>query len=99
MVTDNDGDPDAVAAKYVDYGCDATIVICFDRDETCTTLEPQLLKANGRAKLNAILGTAHVDDDALLRDMGGNNKTETALKFLDSGHFLEIPDYIRNAIE
>ena len=99
VVTDNDGDPDAVAAKYADYGGDATIVICFDRDETCTTLEPQLLKANGRAKLNAILGTAHVDDDALLRDMGGNNKTETALKFLDSGHFFEIPDYIRNAIE
>ena len=98
VVTDNDGDAGAVTAKYADYAGDATITICFDPDEEYQTLEPQLLKANGRAKLNAILGTAYEDEDSLLKHMGGNNKVETALRIFDSDQTFTVPDYIRNAI-
>ena len=98
VVTDNDGDAAAVTAKYAEYAGDATIAICFDPDEEYQTLEPQLLKANGRAKLNAILGTAYEDEDSLLKHMGGDNKAETALRIFDSDQTFTIPDYIRNAI-
>ena len=63
VVTDNDGDADAVTARYADYAEVDSITICFDPDEAYPTLEPQLLKANGRAKLNSILGTAYEDED------------------------------------
>lgn len=98
VVTDNDGDAGAVTAKYADYAGDATIAIYFDPDEQCQTLEQQLLKANGRTKLNAILGTAYEDEDLLLNHMGGNNKAETALRIFDSDQTFTVPEYIRNAI-
>ena len=99
VVTDNDGNTDAVIAKYAAYAGDANIRICFDRDEACKTLEPQLLKANGREKVNRILGTAFENNDALLKHMGGSNKTGTALKIFDSGEAFTIPKYIEHAIE
>ena len=99
VLTDNDGDVDALAAKYGDYAENTNIKICFDQDEAYGTLEPQLLKANSREKLNAILGTVHQDDASLLKHMSGSNKTETALKLFDSEETFTIPDYIRNAIE
>jgi energy-coupling factor transporter ATP-binding protein EcfA2 len=98
VVTDNDGDADAVRAKYADYADDVTIAICFDPDEAYKTLEPQILKANGRTELNAILGTTYADDGSLLDHMAGN-KVKTALKIFDSDQNFAIPDYIRHAIE
>ncbi len=98
VVTDNDGDASAVKAKYADYVGDTTIEICCDLDDECKTLEPQLLKASGRAELNEILGTTFEDDDALLNHMGGNNKAETALKIFDSDRTFSVPEYIQNAI-
>jgi len=98
VVTDNDGDADAVTAKYADYAEVDTITICFDPDEAYPALEPQLLKANGRAKLNSILGTAYEDEDPLLKHMGGNNKVKTALKIFDSAEAFTVPEYIGNAI-
>ena len=99
VVTDNDGDADAVIAKYAAYAEDANIRICFDRDEAYETLEPQLLKANGREKVNRILGTAFENNDTLLKHMGGSNKTGTALKIFDSVEAFTIPEYIEHAIE
>lgn len=98
VVTDNDSNAAAVAAKYADYADDATIMVCFNSDEAYPTLEPQLLKANGREKLNIILGTTYEDDDALLKHMGGNNKASTALKIFDSDENFTVPDYIQHAI-
>jgi putative ATP-dependent endonuclease of the OLD family len=100
VVTDNDGDVAALREKYKDYlnAQHPTITICFDEDETCTTLEPQLLKANSRAILNRVFGTAHASDEDLLAYMK-RNKTDCALKVLTTIEALGTPDYIRRAIQ
>ena len=100
VVTDNDGDVAALSAKYAEYlnGSHSTIRILYDDDETYPTLEPQLLKTNGRETLNAILGKNHADDATLLKYMGGN-KTDCALKMFESTQPWVTPGYIANAIE
>jgi putative ATP-dependent endonuclease of the OLD family len=100
VVTDNDGDVAALKSKYADYldGRAPTIRICFDEDENYSTLEPELLKANGRDALNAILGTNHKDDPMLLKYME-NNKTECALRIFQSTTQCAIPGYIADAIK
>jgi ABC-type cobalamin/Fe3+-siderophores transport system ATPase subunit len=100
VVTDNDGDVAALREKYKDYlgGQHPTITICFDEDETCNTLEPQLLKANPRVKLNEVFGTTHRTDEALLAYMK-NNKTDCALKVLTTTEALSFPEYIRRATQ
>lgn len=99
VVTDNDGNVAALKTKYEDYldGKVENINICFSDDEKCKTLEPQLLKVNSLAKLNAILGTDFAIDDDLLRHMG-EHKTETALKVFEFDGDLRFPDYICDAI-
>ena len=100
VVTDNDGDVEALKSKYEQYmnGTHPTIKVCFDGNAECRTLEPQLLKVNSRAMLNAILGTTHQDDAALLQYMD-RNKTDCALKMFESDEEWAIPEYIANAIE
>ena len=100
VVTDNDGDVAAMKCKYKKYinGECSTIKICYDDDEECPTLEPQLLKANSLATLNTILGTTHADDAALLRFMD-QNKTDCALKMFGTAQHWVAPEYIANAID
>ncbi len=100
VVTDNDGDVAARQAKYAEYlnRADSTIRIFFDADESCPTLEPQLLKANSREMLNAILGKTCADDESLLNFMS-QNKTDCALKMFESAQAWFAPGYIANAIE
>ncbi len=99
VVTDNDGSVAALQAKYSQYlsGPQADISICYDEDENAKTLEPQLLKANSRAVLNAILSTTHQDDAALLNYMG-KNKTDCALKLFETKHSWTTPRYIEDAV-
>lgn len=100
VVTDNDGNVAALRKKYKDYldGKVENINICFDDDEKCKTLEPQLLKANSLSKLNAVIGTDFASDDDLFRHMG-EYKTDTALKVFEFDGDLEFPDYICDAIK
>jgi hypothetical protein len=99
VVTDNDGDVAALREKYKDYlgGQHPTITICFDEDETCNTLEPQLLKANPRVKLNEVFGTTHRTDEALLAYMK-NNKTDCALKVLTTTEALTLSVNMRETV-
>jgi len=97
VVTDNDGRYEAVIEKYADYEAHPSITICCDPDEDFPTLEPQLLKANGRELLNTLLGTEHQDDATLLNYMS-NNKTDVALMLFESAEAFNIPEYIQNAI-
>jgi hypothetical protein len=97
VLTDNDGDVAAIEKKYADFKDKPGIQVQFDTDEAYPTLEPQLLKANGRVLINEILGTAHVNDDDLLKYMKAN-KTDCALAFFNTKKAFAIPPYIANAI-
>ncbi len=100
VVTDNDGDVAALKSKYKSYMNDknSTIKMCYSDNNECPTLETQLLKANSPTVLNAIFGTKHEDDDALLKFMR-NNKTDCALKMFETAQTWRTPDYIANAIK
>jgi len=100
VVTDNDGDVAALQTKYTGYlnGEYSTIRIFYDSDESYPTLEPQLLKANGRETLNTILGKNHADDATLLKHMSWN-KTDCALKIFGTVQAWKTPEYIANAIQ
>jgi putative ATP-dependent endonuclease of the OLD family len=101
VVTDNDGDVDALKEKYKDYLDERenvnNIEIHYDLDENYPTLEPQLLKANSLNVLNDVLGKTFETDSDLLAFMG-KNKTDCALKVFDSGKTMSFPEYICNAI-
>lgn len=100
VVTDNDGDVDALRDKYSDYvGVDGVAIrVCYDLDESCQSLEPQLVRANSLSTLNSILGTSYSDEAALLRFMV-RNKTDCALKMLVTKRHWVVPKYIQDAIE
>ena len=89
---------DAANGKSRLNGPESKIRICYDLDEDCRTLEPQLLKANSRDRLNAILGTTYTDDAALLKHMA-HNKTQCALEIFRAEQILEAPEYILKSIE
>lgn len=98
VIADNDGDVAALRKKYSAYlQGHPNIMVCYDDDAGCKTLEPQLLKANSRDVLNAILRTAYADDAALLKYMD-RNKTDCALRMFETGDPWVTPGYIGNAI-
>jgi putative ATP-dependent endonuclease of OLD family len=98
VVTDNDGDIASLTEKYKDYWHYSRIKICFDKDESCKTLEPQLLKANSLSTMNGVLGTSHATDQELLNYMK-HNKTDCALRILSSNQKINYPEYIEDAIK
>lgn len=97
VITDNDGNIEAIQKKYEDYTDIQNINICYSNDENCQTLEPQLLKANGLTGLNELFGTEYQDDGSLL-DFMISNKTDVALKIFDSDKSFIVPRYIQDAI-
>jgi len=113
VLTDNDGDIDALKKKYENYlgnNKKDFIKICFDETADSgdlkigessfnyNTLEPKILKANNLEKLNTILGTSCSTEDELHKYMK-QNKTECALKVFDTKEELKFPDYIMEAIK
>lgn len=111
VVTDNDGDVDALKKKYANYIGDnkkPNIDICFDEtiDEgplvlngkpfNYNTLEPKLLKANGEDKIRSILSTDKTGDE--LHAYMKANKTDCALKVFDTTEEITFPEYILNAL-
>ncbi len=109
VVTDNDGNVEALNKKYENYLGDKAkqkIKICFDstidsgdlQDFNYNTLEPKFLKANSRELLNKIFGTTYQTDDELRKYMKAN-KTECALKVFETQETLNFPQYILDAIK
>ena len=98
VVTDNDGDVAALQTKYADYAKQSTVGIHYDLDHAFPTLEPQLLKANGRFVIEGVLDRKFDDDAALLKYMH-DNKTDVALKFFTTTKAWTVPQYILNAIQ
>jgi putative ATP-dependent endonuclease of the OLD family len=113
VVTDNDGNLQAVKSKYADYlGENAEDYIKIYFDETVdtenpeidgkkfnyNTLEPKLLKANSLESFNKIFGTTYTDIDDLHKYMKAN-KTDCALKIFDTSETIDFPQYILEAIK
>ena len=112
VVTDNDGGIKAVKKKYSKYlgeNSKKNIKVRFDKkvreaengdlppDFNYNTLEPNLLRKNGRSKLNKILTTSHSTDEDLLKFMKAN-KTDCALKVFNTEQPIKFPRYILKAI-
>ena len=97
MVRDNDGEPSRVSGLYEEYAGQTNINIYIDPDASARTLEPQLLKSNGREKLIEMLNEEFASDDDLESHMTAN-KTSVALKLYEHEDELVIPDYLQDAI-
>jgi putative ATP-dependent endonuclease of OLD family len=109
VVTDNDGDVEAVRNKYSEYNNDRYIKICYDKTidtgdlkikekpYNYNTLEPKLLKVNNRECFNRIFNTTFTDDDELRKYMQ-SKKTECAISIFESNETIHYPDYIIEAI-
>ena len=97
VVTDNDGKVAALKAKYASFIGNPKISIHYDEDETFPTLEPQLLKVNGRPAIEKILGKSFPSDADLLAFMK-EYKADSALKFFTSSDPWVVPGYISSAI-
>ena len=109
VVTDNDGDIEAVEKKYENYLGKNTmpfIKICFDKKKDIgtletfnyNTLEPKLLKYNSVEKLNKIFLTEFNNDNEMNKYMV-ENKTECALKIFETMEEIQFPQYIMDAIK
>lgn len=97
VVTDNDGDLAKLKAKYDGYDASAFVKLQYDQDEAYPTLEPQILRKNGKEKVGDILGKSFADDAAAIAYMT-DRKAETALKFFETEVEWLPPDYIARAI-
>lgn len=114
VVTDNDGDIEALKRKYSDYLGDnqkPNITICFDEvvdsgdlkigksDYNYNTLEPKIIKAN-RENLELFnnLFQTQYEDVDDLRKYMKQHKTECAMVIFDTNKKIAFPDYILKAI-
>ena len=97
VVRDNDGKPDEKKALFKNYEAEKHIRIHIDGDAAAHTLEPQLIKANGLAKLNKMLGK-DCKSEAELSEFMQANKTDCALVLYEQKDEVIIPEYIRDAI-
>nr|WP_252714423.1 TOPRIM nucleotidyl transferase/hydrolase domain-containing protein [Treponema phagedenis] len=110
VITDNDGNIEALHRKYCNYignNQKSNIKICYDSTEheytgklknyNYNTLEPCMLRANDLPLLNRILGKSFEDEDSLLKYMK-ENKTESAIKIFDTTEPLSFPKYIMEAL-
>lgn len=109
VVTDNDGDIEALKTKYSNYldtNAKVYIKICYDSAIDTgsdslfnyNTLEPKLVKENGVSNMNTILGTNYSNIDDLHKYMN-KHKTECALKVFEYDGEIKYPQYIIDAIE
>ncbi|HFD8000149.1 TPA: ATP-dependent endonuclease, partial [Streptococcus pyogenes] len=106
VVTDNDGDVEALMRKYKDYEYNEKIKIYYDEKTysgdmdkfNYNTLEPCILRANDLKTLNSIFNTNKTDSDSILKYME-KNKTNCAVSIFESESKIQYPEYINRVIE
>lgn len=74
------------------------IEITIGKDNAYPTLEPQLVKANGLAKMNKILGCNYSNETELIKYMKAH-KGDCALAVFEEGEGVNMPTYILDAIQ
>lgn len=99
VVTDNDGDIDAVKARYEKFSDNVTL--CVETENILNTLEPSVLAANmddfEAFKRMIYFGKDDLDQAALCEFMQ-KNKSEWAFRVFQSPDRIEYPMYIKKAI-
>lgn len=110
VVTDNDGNIAAVKKKYKEYEGIPCIHICVDdvvdtgdcklsgKSFNYNTLEPKILKENGREIMNIIFETNYDTDDDMHKYMH-DHKTDCAMAIFESPIKIKYPEYIMRAIK
>lgn len=94
---DNDGNaPEEIQALVKDLLLTGKRELLVSDPEHGPTLEPQILAANGEELLRRVLKIANRAD---LSKWMLNNKTESAIRILDSSESIVFPDYINCAVE
>lgn len=92
VVTDNDQNVQKNCIdKYLVFATDENIKVCYETDETLNTFEKVLYSVN-QDLCNQLFGGTAID--YML-----SNKTEAAYKLLIQGDTINVPEYIRGAIE
>jgi predicted ATP-dependent endonuclease of OLD family len=109
IVTDNDGSIDTkIKAKYADYIENKLFTFLYEPDEKLYTIEPSILSVNTKeggeptdefkaaiSKNGSMLQKAY---DEILAFMNGN-KTEWAMRVLESDQKISYPKHIEDAIQ
>tara|TARA_R110002124_G_scaffold102033_1_gene249933 strand:- start:177 stop:1268 length:1092 start_codon:yes stop_codon:yes gene_type:complete len=96
-VIDNDGKPARIRENYAVYEAEEAITLCLSDEAELRTLEPQLMQANGKEKLERLLGVV-CDDEAALLEYMKDNKADVALDLFESDELIDIPEYISLAV-
>src|SRR5207249_4139643 len=89
VINDNDGDAAKMQQRYADYA-EYDFISIHVGAGNAKTLEPQVLAANGLARMNEILGKNYTTDDEMLAYMTGN-KTGWALAVFESEQSITMP--------
>ena len=97
IVTDNDGDYESAYARYSDFTHYENIKICISENNNAPTLEPQIVKANGKDAINEILGKKYETEEELIKYMQ-KNKADCALSIFEKGDGITFPKYIVDAV-
>ncbi|KXB63516.1 ATP-dependent endonuclease [Olsenella sp. DNF00959] len=112
VLTDNDGNPESLKAKYCDYSGLEFVKISYveeirpandpnnvdpERKINWNTLEAEMLEANGFGNMKKLLGREDDCEARLLKHMEGN-KTDTALTLFDADSAVVIPKYIDDGL-
>lgn len=101
IVTDNDGDVNAVKNKFEKYG--DSVTLCVEQNNELNTLEPSVLAVNMCCfeEFKAIVYCGNdIDkrDEKSIKDFMINNKTEWSMRVFNSTQSIQYPTYILNAI-
>lgn len=101
VVTDNDGDVEAVRERYKKY--EDLVTLCVEPDNTLNTLEPSVLAANSdnfelfRTIIYLGRDIKSRDKDSIQSFMIGN-KTDWSMRVFTSDQKIKYPQYILEAI-
>lgn len=98
VVRDNDGDFQSNYHRYDDFIDEDTIKVFIDNNESCRTLEHQILNVNDYKALGKILGKDFLNQEEALEYML-KNKTEYALAIFNSQEYINFPEYINEAVK
>ena len=104
IVTDNDGDVEALKKRYADILKNPLFSIFYDKNNCLNTLEPSVVSANSGSPedfkrfLSIISPENEMNEDTLVKYMK-NDKTDWAMKVLESTVKIKYPSHIHEAVE